>query len=129
MIVVDASAVVDAFIGAASAASRISGEELHAPHLIDLEVASSLRRLEASGRVGAGDCARMLRALERADLHRHAHRPLLGHIWALRANLSPYDAAYVALAALLDAPLATTDRRLAATPNLPCMVELIEAGN
>lgn len=125
MIVVDASVLVDAFIGAAPAATRISGEELHAPHVIDLEVASALRRLEAAGRVGAGDGGRLLRALQRADLHRHAHRPLLTQIWALRGNLSPYDAAYVALAAVLDAPLVTTDRRLAEAPKLPCTVELV----
>lgn len=125
MIVVDASVLVDAFIGEASAASRISGEELHAPHVVDLEVASALRRLEATGRVGAGDGDRLLGALKKADLHRHAHRPLLSQIWALRGNLSPYDAAYVTLAGALDAPLVTTDRRLAAAPNLPCTVDLI----
>ena len=125
MIVVDASVLVDAFIGDAAAARRLGGEELHAPHVIDLEVASALRRLEAAGQVGAGDGGRLLRALERADLHRHAHRPLLSRIWALRGNLSPYDAAYVALAGVLDVPLVTTDRRLADAPNLPCTVELI----
>ncbi|NND03821.1 MAG: type II toxin-antitoxin system VapC family toxin [Acidimicrobiia bacterium] len=125
MIVVDASALVDAFIGVQSAAARLSGEELHAPHVIDLEVASALRRLEATGQVHAGDAGRLLRAMEMADLHRHAHRPLLSQIWALRENLSPYDAAYVALASVLDAPLVTTDRRLAAAPNLPCTVELV----
>ena len=126
MIVVDASALVDAFLGTTAAAARISSEELHAPHVIDLEVASALRRLEASGHVGAADGDRMVRAMEQADLHRHPHRELLRHIWTLCSNLSAYDAAYVALSALLDVPLVTTDRRLAVTPNLPCTVELIE---
>ena len=125
MIVVDASVLVDAFIGVAAAATRISGEELHAPHVIDLEVNSALRRLEAAGQVGARDGGRMLRALGRADIHRHAHPPLLSRIWALRGNISPYDAAYVTLADVLDAPLVTTDRRLAEAPSLPCTVELI----
>jgi predicted nucleic acid-binding protein len=60
-----------------------------------------------------------------ANLHRHSHRDLLGPIWALRNNLSPYDAAYVALATALDAPLVTTDARLVAAPNLTCAVELV----
>jgi predicted nucleic acid-binding protein len=125
LIVVDASVLVDAFIGEASAAARISGQELHAPHLVDLEVASALRRLQADGQIDAGVGGELLGALARANLHRHAHRPLLGQIWALRENLSAYDAAYVALAGVLDAPLVTTDRRLADTPGLPCTVELL----
>ncbi len=125
MIVVDASVLVDAFIGAAAAATRIGDAELHAPHVIDLEVASAMRRLEAAGLIATGDGGRLLRALGRADLHRHSHRPLLRQIWALRGNLSPYDAAYVTLAGVLDAPLVTADRRLADTENLPCTVELI----
>lgn len=103
----------------------MSGEELHAPHVIDLEVASALRRLETAGTLGADDGGRILRALGKADLHRHPHRPLLSQIRALRGNLSPYDAVYVALADVLQAPLVTTDRRLANAPRLPCVVELV----
>ena len=125
MIAIDASVLVDVFIGEASAATRISGEVLHAPHLLDLEVASALRRLAAAGELDAGDGGALLSALATADIHRHAHRPLLRQIWSLRENLSPYDAAYVALAAALDAPLVTTDRRLANSPGLPCQVELV----
>lgn len=125
MIVIDASVLVDAFIGDVAAANRISGEELHAPHLIDLEVASALRRLESSGVIAELDAARFLSALRIANLHRHSHRELLGSIWGLRNNLSSYDAAYVALATALDAPLVTTDAKLAAAPGLTCAVELI----
>ena len=125
MIVIDASALVDAFIGKASAATRISGEELHAPHLIDLEVASALRRLEWEGTIAEPDSGTFLTALQHANLHRHSHRGLLGAIWELRHNLSTYDAAYVALATALDAPLVTTDAKLAEAPGVTCTVELV----
>jgi len=104
---------------------RISAEELHAPHLIDLEVASALRRLTAAGRIDDLGGRTPLAVLADIDLHRHSHRALLGSIWALRNNLSSYDAACVALATALDAPLVTTDAKLAAASGLTCAVELI----
>ena len=104
---------------------RISGEELHAPHLIDLEVASALRRFAAAGKTDGPGGRRLLTVLANANLHRHSHLSLLGAVWRLRNNLSAYDAAYVALATALDAPLVTTDARLAAAPGLTCAVELI----
>lgn len=125
MIVIDASVLVDAFIGDVATVTRISGEELHAPHLIDLEVASALRRLAATGRTDDSAGRRLVAVLADADLHRHSHRELLGPIWELRSNLSAYDAAYVALATALDAPLITTDTTMAAAPGLTCAVELI----
>lgn len=125
MIVIDASALVDAFIGDVSVSGRIAGEDLHGPHLIDLEVASALRRLEAAGTIGPSAGDRIVAALQTADIHRHDHVALLGLVWSLRHNLSAYDAAYVALAAALDVPLVTTDRRLAKSPDLPCTVELL----
>ena len=125
MIVIDASAFVDALAERPAAVERISGEELHAPHLIDLEVASALRRLAAAGRIDDLGGRTLLAVLADIDLHRHGHIPLLSQIWGLRDNLSPYDAAYVALATALDAPLVTADRKLAAAPGLTCAVELI----
>ncbi len=125
MIVIDASVLVDAFIGEASAATRISGEELHAPHVIDLEAASALRRLASTGTISESDAARFLTALEHSNLHRNGHDSLLDQIWALRGAVNPYDAAYVALATAFDAPLVTTDARLAAALGLTCTVELV----
>ncbi len=125
MIVIDASVLVDAFIGDVATATRISGEELHAPHLIDLEVASALRRLATTGRIDHSAGRRLMAVLADADLHRHSYRELLCPIWELGRNLSSYDAAYVALATALDAPLVTTDTRLAAAPGLTCAVELV----
>ncbi len=124
MIVLAASAAVDAFAGHREVAHRIAGEEIHTPHLLDVEVASALRRLTLTGHIGDVAASAVLGALARADLVRHEHVPLLGPIWALRATVSSYDAPYVALATALGAPLVTTDRRLAAAPDLPCIVEV-----
>jgi predicted nucleic acid-binding protein len=97
-----------------------------APELIGIEVVSGLRRLVAAAliqpsRAGAavGDFAELPFVLA-------PHWPLLARCWELRDNLSAYDAAYVALAELVGAPLVTTDRRLANAPGIGCDVELLE---
>jgi predicted nucleic acid-binding protein len=125
LIVIDASAFVDALAERTAVIERISGEELHAPHMIDLEVANALRRFSAAGKIDGPGGRRLLTLLADVELHRHSHYQLLGSVWELRYNLSAYDAVYVALATALDAPLVTTDRKLAATPNLTCVVELV----
>ncbi len=125
MIVLDASALVDAFAGHDGVLRRIQGEDVHAPHLIDVEVASALRRLVAAGDVTEMAAEAVLSALAVADIVRHPHTPLLGPMWALRTTVSAYDAAYVALATVLGAPLVTTDRKLAGMPQLPCDIELV----
>ena len=101
------------------------GRVLHAPHLLDVEVAQVLRRLERAGAVGerrAGEALDDLRALR---LVRHEHLPLLTRAWALRHNLSAYDALYVALAEGLGAPLLTLDRRLADAPGHGAEVRVV----
>jgi predicted nucleic acid-binding protein len=62
--------------------------------------------------------------LAQADIRRHPHTPLIDTIWSLRHSVSAYDAAYLALATVLDAPLVTTDRKLASLRGLPCTVEV-----
>jgi len=124
VIVVDASAFLDAVDGQRGVLDRLAGEDIHAPHLLDVEVASALRRLVATGRVDETYALASLRVLEQADIHRHPHQPLLPIIWSLRDRVSAYDAAYVALAAALEAILVTTDRRLASVAGLPCAVEV-----
>ena len=124
MIVLDASAFVDAVDGNRAVIERLSGEEVHAPHLLDVEVTSALRRLVGAGRLDGSHAVAALAALETADIHRHPHTPLLGLIWSMRDTIAPYNGAYVALATALQAPLITTDRKLAANPNLQCTVEL-----
>ena len=96
---------------------RSRSEELQAPHLIDLEVAQTLRRLVLAQEVTAARAEMALSDLADFRLTRHPHHLLLGDIWRMRSNRTAYDAAYVALAELLGAPLITLDARMARTPS------------
>jgi predicted nucleic acid-binding protein len=100
------------------------GGQLHAPHLVDVEITHVLRRLVQRGRLTSARAAQALEALESLRLRRWPHLPLLGRMWSLRDNLTAYDAAYVALAESLPAPLVTRDARLAGAPGLRTPVEL-----
>ncbi len=118
MIVVDASAVLEILLQtpAASRVSRrifASGETLHAPHLLDVEIAQVLRRYARSGVISSDRGAEALADLADLPLNRYPHFVLLPRIWQLRHNVTAYDAAYLALAEALDAPLLTRDRALA----------------
>lgn len=117
MKVLDASALVELLIGTPRGlrvAEELEDEEesIHMPHLADVEVASALRRLVAAGAISERVAAEAIEDLQDLGMDRHAHDPLLERIWELRRNVSAYDAAYVALAEVLDAPLLTCDRRL-----------------
>ena len=130
MIVVDASVLVVA-LGSDGRdgvrhRDRLRGERLAAPHLVDVEVVAAWRRL-----AGVGRLEEQRLALARADLRslaidRVPHGPLLERVWDLRANLTAYDATYVALAEMLDAPLVTADSRLAGAPGVRCSVEVLD---
>lgn len=129
MIVLDASAVIELVLRTprgARVGARVTppGESLHVPHLLDLEVAQVLRRYEARRVLTTAETEQALVDLLDLDLVRHEHALLVGRIWQLRANLTAYDACYVALAEALGAPLATCDARLAAAPGLGVTVEL-----
>ncbi len=130
MIVVDASAALEVLLRTPAAAA-VEGrlfdpdETLHAPHLIDVEVAQVLRRYVATGQIDPERCRAALADLADFSLRRYPHDFLLPRIWELRDNLTAYDAAYVALAEALDAPLITRDRRLAAAPGHDARVELV----
>lgn len=118
MIVLDASAAVELLLERSRGVwvSRQIGEHtegLHAPHLIDIEFVSATRRLVAGGFVTSQGAALALRELVALRLIRYPHVGLLDRIWELRHAITPSDAAYVALAELLDAVLVTTDERLA----------------
>lgn len=118
MIVVDASAVLEVLLQT-PAASRLSRrmfdsrETLHAPHLLDVEVAQVLRRYARAGAISPDRGAEALTDLADLPISRYPHFILLPRIWQLRHNLTAYDAAYLALAEALDAPLLTRDRALA----------------
>ena len=130
MIVVDASVVLESLLRtpAAKAVERRlfdSGETLHAPHLIDIEAAQVIRRYAANGEIDGGRGRAALADLADLPLRRYPHDLLLPRIWELRNNLTAYDAAYVALAEALDAPLITRDQRLAAASGHRARIELV----
>ncbi len=129
MIVVDASIVASALGDDGSdgerARQRLAGERLFAPELLDLEVASVWRRAARAGRLGERRASQALEDLAALPLGRAPHQPFMSRIWELRDNLTPYDAAYVALAEELEAPLLTADRRLAKALGARCEIELL----
>lgn len=105
--------------------TRLAGEMLAAPELLDLEVASVLRGLSRSKELTVRRAERALADLMDLDIRRIPHRPLLPRCWELRENLSVYDASYVALAEALDAVLLTGDRRLGRAAGVRCVVEVL----
>lgn len=130
MIVVDASALLEALLRTSSAKSvedRLFAprQTLHAPHLLDVEVAQVVRRYAASGEIDSARGRSALADLADLPLRRYPHDFLLPRIWELRNNLTAYDAAYVALAEALDAPLLTRDRRLAGAAGHRTAIEVV----
>jgi predicted nucleic acid-binding protein len=130
LIVLDASAVVSILVCPGSDAEpireriEIPGESVHVPHLLDVEVLNVLRRQTLRGILARERGATALQDLENIQMTRYPHVPLLGRIWELRENVTAYDAAYVALAEALGAPLITRDARLARAPGNNATVEL-----
>ena len=130
MIVVDASALLEVLLRTSRAETIESrffdgSEPLHSPHLLDVEVAQVIRRYTM---LGALDVVRAQAALDDlADfpIQHHSHGFLLRRVWDLRANLTAYDAIYVALAETLEATLLTHDRRLATAARRHVTVELV----
>lgn len=116
--------MVDAFLGDRGMESTqvLSGMELHAPSLIDFELASVLRRLARTELLSASAARDILEQWMNLDVTRHAAEPLLVRIWELRNEFSAYDAAYIALAEAIDAPLLTTDKRLAGAAARYCAI-------
>ena len=129
-IVLDASVAATALVEVTPEAQRLRQHlaqvVTHAPHLIDAEVGSALRRRTADGQVAPFIAEGALRALGLLVARRYPHGPLATAAWALRGNVSYYAALYVALAARLGYPLLTADARLARAPGLPCAVELVD---
>lgn len=130
MIVVDASVVLE-FLLSASTTGTIGrrlldgSDTLHAPHLIDLEVAQVLRRYAHLDPAMATRYREALGDLTDLPIHRYRHDPLLSRVWQLRHNLTAYDAAYVALAEALPATLLTRDSRIANAPGNEAVVEVV----
>lgn len=131
MTVVDASIVVRLLLNRPTDAglrSRIAREDrLHAPALIDAEVASAIRGLLMRSAPGAAitdeRAGQMLTDFAALPLLRYAMQPYQSRVLALRANLTAYDAFYVALAESLAAPLLTDDRKHAGAPGHAAAIE------
>lgn len=129
MIVLDASAALD-WVLQTPAGMDIEkrlysrGESLHAPHLLDVEVAQVLRRLAREGTISVQRASDAIDDIVDLHVNRYPHHVLLPRIWQLRHNLSAYDAAYVALAETLDAVLITRDGGLASASRQMVKVEL-----
>ena len=130
MIVLDASAAVDWLVQTAAARrieSRIfsRNQSLHAPELLDLEVAQVLRRLVREDALSASRAEAAIQDLLDLRITRYPHSVLLPRIWQLRHNLSAYDAAYVVLAEKLGATLLTRDARLASAAGHAATIEVV----
>jgi predicted nucleic acid-binding protein len=130
VIVVDASAMLE-FLLQTALGTRVEArlfrdrDQLHAPHLIDVEVLQALRRLVRMGELSHGRAEEVVADLSDLDLHRHAHLDLLARAWKLRDNVSAYDAVYIALAEATAAAIVTCDAPLAKAPGHRVRIELI----
>jgi predicted nucleic acid-binding protein len=128
VIVTDASFLVMALgddgTDGARARQRLRGEELAAPHLVDVEVTSVLRRSVLSGSITGQRASQVLHDLTDLAIERVAHTTLLPRVWELRGNYTSYDACYVAVAELFHAPLLTYDARMAGAPGARCAFEV-----
>lgn len=130
MIVVDASAVIEILLrtpAAKAVEARMfdPAETLHAPHLLDVEVAQVIRRYAVGGMIDADRGRVALDDLVDLPVRRYSHAVLLPRVWELRNNFTAYDAVYVALAEALDATLLTRDTRLAAAPGHRARIECV----
>ena|SRR5258708_8804111 len=130
MIVTDASVILELLLES-TAARRIRArlvdarETLHAPGILDIEVAHALRRYASRREISIERGRSAIALLERFPITRYSHELLLRRIWELRNNLTAHDAAYIALAEGLDATFITRDSRLASAPNHRATVEVI----
>jgi len=115
VIVIDASAMVEALVGRAPDAELLDalGGELSAPHLLDVEVVSVLRGLLLGGKITPETADEARRDHFAFTIVRHELEPLAGRVWALRGQCTAYDAWYLALAEALECPLYTCDAKLA----------------
>jgi predicted nucleic acid-binding protein len=131
MIVVDASCLYEVLIGAPGSGPirhRLAADPDHAaPHVVDVEVFSVIRRDFLSGRLDRTEASLAVDDLQAWPAERFSHRFLLARAWELRETVRGWDAMYIALAELMDAPLLTTDLRLAKATGPRCQIEAFGA--
>jgi predicted nucleic acid-binding protein len=130
VVVVDTSAVVGVLVGRPrdrSLVDRLGVDgDLHAPHLLDVELLHTLRRLVIVGRLSEERAADARTDFADLTIVRYEHAVMADRIWELRHNLTAYDATFVALSELLGVPLITCDARLANAPGNDAQVELFD---
>ncbi len=127
--VLDASVAVTALTAPGSpAAELLSGDDavFQVPSIFDAEVISALRGLVRGGKFDGAAAADLVPDLMVLPVDRWHMPPLLPRMWELRDNLTPYDAAYVALAELTGAVLVTGDERIMAAPGARCDIQVIK---
>jgi predicted nucleic acid-binding protein len=128
LVVVDTSAAITALVTedrVPGLVERLASDgDLHAPHLIDTEVLHALRRMILGDSISPERAADARSDFAELALIRYPHEPLSDRVWDLRANLSAYDATFVALAEALAVPLVTCDARLASSPIHHAQIEL-----
>ncbi len=130
MIVLDASAAVAVLLNLGAGAPRIrdrmdrADDGLHVPHLFEVEVMNVLRRYALGDGFSERRGTELLEDLTTMRITRYPHTALLPRIWELKDNVTAYDAAYIALAETLEAPLVTRDERLSRAPGIRAAVEL-----
>lgn len=125
LIVVDASAIVDALLGVGDVDARLQRHILHAPVTIDAEVLHAIRRKWLAKLIDGDLGAEVLQFFQGIPITRHPITPLVDRIWSLRRNITAYDAGYVALAESLNLPLLTRDWRLAHSSGHTAAIEYI----
>jgi predicted nucleic acid-binding protein len=130
VIVLDASAAVEWLLRTEKGLRVEAGifsrrGTLHAPHLLDVEIAHALRRYTRDRRVTEARAEELLQTFGKLRIVRHGHMSVLTRVWELRHNLTAYDAIYIALAEVLAAPLLTCDAKIAAAPGHNATVQLI----
>jgi predicted nucleic acid-binding protein len=125
MIVADASAVVNSLLRPGLARAALTDEQIQVPALIDAEIAQALRGHVRAGWLSVDDGWQLLETYRWMAVTRHYSFSMFDRIWELRDNLSAYDAAYVALAEIIECPLVTADARLSRAPGLRCAVTVL----
>lgn len=122
MLVIDTSAVLAALAERSpdpELVRRLADDgDLHAPHLIDVEILQALRGLVRGGKLSEDRAADLRTDVAAMPITRYGHEPLVDRAWTLRHNLTAYDAVFIALSEALEVPLITCDSRLAAAPGV-----------
>jgi predicted nucleic acid-binding protein len=131
LIVIDASAVLELLLRTdkgikVQGRALVPRESFHAPHLIDIEVTQTLRRLVHLKEISAARGKQALEDHVALNIKRSEHRDFLQRVWALRDSITAYDAEYVVLAEALDVPLITCDAKLARSHGHEARIELLE---